>query len=447
MKRSKIACLCSLLSLPSVSVFSIACGGNNVEQIEMVDVLNYESKIEPLAYDGKWKDKDSATNEYIEKVRANQSIFTDDMLCSAKTIMLSRGYKAYEGEGLTLTKATCGIGKATFGMTKSWIRGKEDVEHPTISFKQKIHLEYDSPAESTVVSKHIDVDMEYEYHDMIFTLCEDIISEGGGWNIGFFDWNIDEECLWPTIRNVNTWSINYNTNVYKTTTYHSGDDRPDIDIHNNSYYTGVINDAVSLSNMLNGGQDASTIESLGINFILLGEDDKYHQGEFSRFFKSNYFSKIVYKPDVRCWSQLTAYNQIGNNEVRQLRGLQLIFPENMTNEVDFDRLKGVTLNSDNSLILAESDGDDRVIEIKPTDLFLLGGGARFNELVGNPTILLSKPFTSAHEDGEIVTFLLPTGTMPLTIHFKYHATGAEDTVKVGCQMLYDNLALGLHSNN
>lgn len=446
MIKNKIICLGSLLSLPVITLMCTSCGSNNTKSIEMIDILNYESKIEPYKTQEKWIDKETATSTYVELASKNNNIFKDDLYCSARAVTENRAKDACIHQGMELVEAICGVGDPTFGKTTSWIAGGEDMEYPTVSFKQKLRFVYQSPKVVETISKKLEFDIELEYHDMVFTLCEDILTPGGGWNIGFFDWNSFSECIWPIARNTNLWSINYSAKVVNTTIMHSEGQRPDIEVHNNSYYSGVINDNVALSNMLDPDYEAtSQIELLGINFILLGEMDKHEAS--SRLFHSHYFRNVVYKPDVRTWMQITgaAYINDTRKGVWPIRGLQLIFPENMKEQIgkitynNDAETGGVTLHSDDPIILTENDWTNRQIVWSKNNHFFDPEAAytRKRELIALDFTYAGDEYT---EEGTI-GYKLNKPNLSFDIHYKDNGADAIETVET--TIAYENIFIAV----
>lgn len=186
------------------------------EDIEMVDVTNgYIFRLEKSKADRQGLAQASA--DYYEAIKKNGEIFKQDYLAAMSKLIINAL------DGAMNQKIEIGLSSPKVGTTKSWGFGVDDAEFPTLSFKSKINICFDTmmtlPTEDEPSLCSIKLCLNLEYKNMIFTAHDHIQNSEGEspWCIGMInnesnDWAPTEqiiESLWPLTSTSTPWSIDF----------------------------------------------------------------------------------------------------------------------------------------------------------------------------------------------------------------------------------------------
>lgn len=318
-KLNKLIPIISVVGASVVSPITISsCHPEYVRPMKMYDLTKeYEEETDPISA-GVQYNQTEATLRYITDVRENSQIFIDDACLAAQELI-----KGVDG----VLAFDFGISEPKFGLTTISHYGGEDTTYSTITCEQRIHYErFDMENNST--KKVLSIDLNVWYKDVVFYAYENGWDEGGGWNLGLFDYNVGSEAYWPFISNTRPWSISYSCKT-KLSTYHVTAESETLLNNHCSYYSANVDNGTTLINLLKryGDPDIEELEKVVLGIILID----YH---------SNYLKQVDNRPEIAL-SYVLQSNYAGSLSL-ELNGLILILPSYMKEK---DGLKSLKITS------------------------------------------------------------------------------------------------------
>lgn len=312
-KLFSLAPLSAVVATPMILISS--CGSSKpAEQIEMINITkDYDDpSIKPLKLTDKvWANQTDATKLYRDAVANDPDLFIKDMVYGA-------GQKYDEIISLlpvnsSLTSYQVGFTTPTLGTTHVWEMGFEDNTYTTVSFEEKVYMEFrtlDSKYSSTVQKVTANI-----YFDNVIFLPSESFMDGIIWDIGPIDETLSNEAFWMHQYNTNPWSISYgivNESIKTVKDPYSGGE---VKINNCEYYSGNVDSAskmynlydyhLSVDGLIARGRATTqqALENILIKLILCLENH------------SKLLSEVLNAPDVCLWSQLrgsVGYAQTNN---------------------------------------------------------------------------------------------------------------------------------------
>lgn len=254
-KIKKLLCSASLGLVVTASPIIMSSCSEPITPIEMVEVKDgHTYPFEPA--DTNYYTMDTITDLYKEQItQVNPDIFREDATTGAAKWKAEGLEHIYVGEyELDLTSYQVGYSQATIRNTRVMQPGIDDIFYPTISFTQRYVFNYQNVFEEYPENVKIDrtIEVNVEYHDVIFSGYYTRKEAPNTWHIGLFDKSQTNPSMmfWPHINNINPWSINLSCTDSKHIVVRQ-EDKPDdddiIEINNCQYYTQTINLASQLA--------------------------------------------------------------------------------------------------------------------------------------------------------------------------------------------------------
>lgn len=426
--QNKIQLFSSLSIASAIIVPSsvlVSCNSNKIENIEMIDTKEYDgSDITPLSLgQQEWVNQEGATQAFIDAVTNDPSLFAKDMAYGA-SLRTREAFEEIYPKGVHLEIAEFGFSNPTFGKTNVWEDGFEDAEYHTISFKERVHLEYkfmNPAAESDFIRT---LNLEISYENVIFLASEVLggtdVDADHVWSIGIMDESLVNEAFWMYEYNSNPWCIKYGLSDETDRTLKGLEGAEDVHIHNCSYYSGTIDNSYKMYTLYH---HARMLEMDQEN-ITVDEKLQWHMIDTVLCIKqrSKLLSKLWNSPDVCLQYQLSQDYQEGGN--KEFSGIHLINTKKPGYTVT-----SVKLNEDDQdKIVAKNISDpSKRVEIDPQQTLTNDYHLPYN-LVGSGF-------------GDAASFMLYRRQFKIQIEYSNTVTGQNKTLNTTLNLHYNTVKI------